>query len=214
MTMNIALLASGRGSNVAALLAAKAIGRLPGANFPLVLSNIEGAGVLEVARQAGVPAQVVAHAGMKRHEHEARVLEVLEQAGVDAVALCGYMRVLGPAFIARYRMRILNIHPSLLPAFPGMHAQRQAIAHGVKVTGCTVHFVDEGVDSGPIILQIPVAVLPGDDEDSLARRILHFEHRAYTTALDLFSRGLLSIENRTVHLPGNIPDLEDSLDIV
>jgi len=195
--MRVALLASGRGSNAAALLAAKASGRLTLCEFPLLLSNMVGAGALELTAP-GLTTKAIPHAGLSRRKHEEALLAELEAHKIDALALCGYMRVLTPFLIDRYAGRILNIHPSLLPAFPGIDAQGQAWRHGVKIAGCTVHLVEEGVDSGPIILQSAVRVLDADTPETLAARILREEHRIYPVALDLFTRGLLQVAGRRI----------------
>lgn len=179
----IAILLSGRGSNFAALAAAVASGEVP-ARVALVLSDVEGAPGLARARALGLPTALVAHrAAATRAAHEASVLDALAAARVEWICLAGYMRLLSPGFVARFRERILNVHPSLLPAFPGLHPQRQALAAGVRVSGCTVHLVDEGLDSGPIVVQRAVPVGDDDDEESLAARILAEEHRAYPEAL-------------------------------
>lgn len=179
----LGVLLSGRGSNFLALHRAVEQRRLP-AEIALVVSNLEEAAGLARARQLGLPAVAVPRrSGDDRQAHEARVLAALAEARVDWVCLAGYMRLLSPAFVARFPRRIVNIHPSLLPAFPGLAAQRQALEHGVRVSGCTVHLVDEGLDSGPIVVQRAVPVLDGDDEAALAARILEQEHRAYPEAL-------------------------------
>lgn len=174
---------SGRGSNFAAIHEAITAGELDAA-IVAVISNRGDAGGIARAREWGLPAHVIDNRDYpNRAAHEAEVLRVLEGARPDYVVLAGYMRLLSPSFIARYSGRILNIHPSLLPAFPGVDAQAQALAHGVKITGCTVHFVDEGLDSGPIILQRTVAVRDDDTEETLSARILEQEHVAYVEAL-------------------------------
>lgn len=179
----LAVLLSGRGSNFLALHAAIERGELP-AQIVLVLSNVAAAPGLARARELGLPALAVPSAGEpSRAAHEARVLDAIDAAGAEWVCLAGYMRLLSPGFVARHRARIVNVHPSLLPAFPGVDAQRQALEHGVRVTGCTVHLVDEGLDSGPIVAQRAVAVEDGDDVESLSRRILAEEHVAYPWAL-------------------------------
>ncbi len=179
----IAVLLSGRGSNFVALAEAIARGEVP-ARIALVVSNIEDAAGLAKARELGLPTALVPHREHgAREAHEARVLEALAAAGAEWICLAGYMRLLSPSFVARFRQRILNIHPSLLPAFPGLHPQRQALTAGVRVSGCTVHLVDEGLDSGPIVVQRVVPVAEDDDEASLAARILAEEHRAYPEAL-------------------------------
>lgn len=177
----LAVFASGRGSNLRALAAAFPPSD-PFASVVLVLSNRRAAGALSLAEAYGVPAHAVPFGGDRDHfEREADVL--LKTFGVDLVCLAGFMRVLSPAFTARYARRILNIHPSLLPLFPGLHAQRQALAAGVRESGCTVHFVDAGVDTGETVVQRRVPVLPGDTEETLSERILQEEHRAYPEAV-------------------------------
>lgn len=183
MTASIGVLLSGRGSNFLALHAAIERGELP-ARIVLVLSNVEGAPGLDRARELGLPAQAIPHRGEPdRHAHEEKVIAALKAAGAEWVCLAGYMRILSPAFVAAFPRRVVNIHPSLLPAFPGVDAQEQALAHGVKVAGCTVHLVDEGLDSGPIVVQRTVPVLDGDTPRTLAARILEQEHLAYPEAL-------------------------------
>ena len=172
----LGVLLSGRGSNFLALQAAIERGEIP-ARIVLVLSNIADAPGLARARELGIPAEAIPHA------QEQKALEALRREEVEWVCLAGYMRLLSPAFVAAFRRRILNIHPSLLPAFPGLDAQEQALAHGVKISGCTVHLVDEGLDSGPIVVQRPVPVLDGDTPRVLAARILEQEHLAYPEAL-------------------------------
>lgn len=181
--VRLGILLSGRGSNFLALHAAIARGELP-AEIALVVSNVAEAPGLARARELGLPAVAIPHRGEPdRTSHERRVLAALVEAGVQWVCLAGYMRLLSPAFLAAYPRRIVNIHPSLLPSFPGVDAQRQAIEHGVKVSGCTVHLVDEGLDSGPIVVQRTVPVADDDTPDTLAARILAAEHRAYAEAL-------------------------------
>jgi phosphoribosylglycinamide formyltransferase-1 len=196
--MRIAILLSGRGSNFAAIHDAIVRGELD-AEIVSVISNRPGAPGIEYARAAGLPAHVIDHRAFEnRAAHEAAVLAVLEKARPDFVALAGYMRLLSAAFIAAYPMRIINIHPSLLPAFPGVDAQAQAVAHGVKISGCTVHFVDENLDAGPIIVQRPVAVQPDDDASTLAARILEQEHVAYVEALGKLASGKCRVDGRRV----------------
>ena len=183
MKTPIAVLLSGRGSNFLALHAAIERGELP-ARIALVVSNVEDAPGLERARAFGLPAATIPHrAEPSRATHEAKVLAALAASRAEWICLAGYMRLLSDDFVAAFRHRILNIHPSLLPAFPGLHPQRQALAAGVRVSGCTVHLVDEGLDSGPIVVQRAVPVLDGDDERALAERILEQEHVAYPEAL-------------------------------
>ncbi len=201
-TDRIGVLISGRGSNMVAILDRIASGALR-ATAAVVISNEPGAPGIAAALKRGVEVLVIDHRdSAAREEHEARVAEALEARGVGLVCLAGYMRLLSPWFVRRFRGRILNIHPSLLPAFPGAHAQRQALEHGVKVSGCTVHFVDEEVDSGPIILQEAVAVRDGDTPESLAARILRKEHRAYGRAIALCLSGRLRFEGRRVLVGG------------
>ena len=192
----IGVLLSGRGSNLAALLAACRDGRVP-SPIAMVVSNVPDAPGLDHARKAEAPFQVVDHRQSSiREEHDRKVAEVLEEAGITLVCLAGYLRLLSPWFIQRFPDRILNIHPSLLPAFPGLHAQRQALRHGVKITGCTVHLVDEQLDAGPIILQSAVPVHDHDDEDTLSARILEQEHILYPKALSLVCEGKIHLRSR------------------
>lgn len=195
-----AVLISGRGSNMLALVNAAQAGRIP-ALPAVVISNVAAAPGLAAASDLGVPTAVVDHlASANRQEHDGKVLEVLAEHGADLVCLAGYMRLLSPDFIGAYPERILNIHPSLLPAFPGLHAQRQAMEHGVKISGCTVHFVDEQLDHGPIVAQAAVPVQDDDDEDLLAARILEAEHRLYPEALRRYYLGHLAVSGRRVRI--------------
>lgn len=165
----------------------------------LVLSNVPEAAGLAAARERGVPTAVVDHREVKpRRAHEERVIGVLREHRVELVCLAGYMRLLSPLMVEAFRGRMLNIHPSLLPAFPGLHAQRQALEHGVKLSGCTVHLVDEECDHGPILLQAAVPVLDDDTEDSLSARILEQEHLLYPRAVALFVEGRLQVAGRRV----------------
>jgi phosphoribosylglycinamide formyltransferase-1 len=199
--LRVAVLASGRGSNLQAILEA-ARGDFP-ARVVLVVSDREGAPALERARAAGVPGVFVnAKDFADRVAFDAAVAGRVEEAGAGIVCLAGYMRVLGAAFVRRFHGRLMNIHPALLPAFPGLHAQRQALDYGVKVSGATVHFVDEGVDTGPIIAQSSVPVLADDTEETLSNRILVEEHRLYPEAIRLFALGRLVIEGRRVTVRG------------
>lgn len=191
----VGVLISGRGSNLQALLDAAAADLL-GGRVVVVISNVAGAAGLERARRAGVPAIVQDHRGRPREEHDLSLLEHLRAHHVDLVCLAGYMRLLSPVLIRAYPGRVLNVHPSLLPAFPGLEAQRQAWEHGVKVSGATVHLVDEGLDTGPIVLQEAVPVLPGDTSEALAARILEAEHRIYPEAVRLVLSGRLAREGR------------------
>jgi phosphoribosylglycinamide formyltransferase-1 len=180
----IAILLSGRGSNFAAIARSVAAGAID-AEIALVLSNRPGAAGIDQAEQMGLPTLVIPSKGMQREEYDRLVVAELQKRAVDLVCLAGFMRLLSPVFIRAFPNRILNIHPSLLPAFPGLEAQRQALEHGVKITGCTVHFVDENLDSGPILLQAAVPVLEGDTVETLSARILAEEHRIYTEAINM-----------------------------
>ena len=191
MATPIAILLSGRGSNFLALQAAIERGEIP-ARIVLVASNVADAGGVAKARELGLPAVALPHQGEpNRRAHEEKMIAALRESGAEWVCLAGYMRLLSPDFVAAFRRRILNIHPSLLPAFPGLDAQAQAVAHGVRVSGCTVHLVAEGLDSGPIVVQHAVPVLDGDTASNLSARILEEEHRAYPEAL----RRLLTTES-------------------
>jgi phosphoribosylglycinamide formyltransferase-1 len=193
----LGILLSGRGSNFEAIADSIQAGRLP-AEIAIVISNRADAPGLEAARRRGLNAKLIPSKGRQREEHDAEVIARLRAAGVDFICLAGYMRLLSPGFIRAFPNRILNIHPSLLPAFPGLEAQKQAIQYGAKVSGCTVHFVDEHLDNGPIILQKTVPVLEGDDEHSLAARILEQEHVAYTEALRLLLSDEVEVQGRRV----------------
>jgi len=183
VTARLGILLSGRGSNFLALQRAVAAGDLP-AEISLVVSNRPEAPGLVRARELGLPAVAIPHRGEPdRAAHEAKVIAALAGAGAEWICLAGYMRLLSAEFVRRWPRRILNVHPSLLPAFPGLEAQRQAFEHGVRVSGCTVHLVDEGLDSGPIVVQRAVPVLDGDSAETLAARILEQEHLAYPEAL-------------------------------
>jgi phosphoribosylglycinamide formyltransferase-1 len=199
----IGVLLSGRGSNFLALHDAVRRGELPAA-ITLVASNVAGAPGLERARERGLPAVAIPHRGEPdRSSHEAKLIAALAAAGVEWVCLAGYMRLLSPAFVAAFPRRIVNIHPSLLPAFPGIDAHAQAIAHGVRLSGCTVHLVDEGLDSGPIVVQRAVEVLDDDTPETLAARILEQEHLAYPEAMRLLLTRRWEVRGRRlVLLPG------------
>ena len=196
--MRLAILLSGRGSNFLAIHNAIA-GRTLDAEIVCVISNRPAAAGLQRARELGLPAQLIDHKKFPTREaHEEEVLRAIAGAGADYICLAGYMRLLSPAFVAAYPRRILNIHPSLLPAFPGVDAQAQALGHGVKISGCTVHFVDEDLDAGPIVVQRSVPVRDDDSADSLAARILEQEHLAYVEALVALSTRSWRIEVRRV----------------
>jgi phosphoribosylglycinamide formyltransferase-1 len=193
----LGILLSGRGSNFEAIAESIQAGRLK-AEIAIVISNRADAPGLESARRRGLNAVLIPSKGRVREEHDAEVVAALQQAQVDLICLAGYMRLLSPDFIRAFSNRIVNIHPSLLPAFPGMDAQKQALEYGVKVTGCTVHFVDEHLDHGAIILQKTVPVLDGDDVHSLSARILEQEHIAYSEAIGLLLSGEVEIRGRAV----------------
>ncbi len=198
--LKIAVLASGSGSNLQAIIDEIKSGFLP-VELALVLSDKPQAYALQRAEAAGVPTKVLLPADFaSREDYDAELVRLLKASGAEAVALAGYMRLVTPVFLQAFPHRVLNIHPALLPSFPGLHGQRQAFEYGVKVAGCTVHFVDEGMDSGPIILQAPVPVLEDDDADSLAARILEQEHIIYPLALRLLAEGKLLIEGRRVRI--------------
>jgi phosphoribosylglycinamide formyltransferase-1 len=193
----LGILLSGRGSNFEAIADSIQAGRLQ-AEIAIVISNRAEAPGLESAKRRGLNAVLISSKGRVREEHDAEVVAALKQAQVDLICLAGYMRLLSPDFIRAFPNRIVNIHPSLLPAFPGMDAQKQALEYGVKVTGCTVHFVDEHLDHGSIILQKTVPVLDGDDVHTLSARILEQEHTAYSEAIGLLLSGEIEIQGRTV----------------
>ena len=200
MTRRIGVLLSGRGSNFEALAESCAAGRIPDAEIAVVVSNRENAPGLERARARGIPARAIPSKGLEREAYDRQVAAVLDEARVELVCLAGYMRLLSPFFVAHFAGRILNIHPSLLPAFPGLEAQRQALEHGVKWSGCTVHFVDENLDAGPILLQAAVAVRDEDTVETLSGRILAEEHRIYTEAVRVVLEGRYRMVGRRVIL--------------
>lgn len=196
----IAVLASGRGSNFQAVIEAIAAGRIPGACIALITDNPR-AYAIERAQKAHIPAIVLDFTSFpSKEQYEHALLTTMHKQEADLFVLAGYMRVLGTAIVHAFPGKIVNIHPALLPGFTGLHAQRQALAYGVKVAGCTVHFVDENLDCGPIILQKCVPVLEDDDEDSLAERILVEEHKCYPEAIRLFCENRLEIDGRTVRI--------------
>src|SRR5712691_8930433 len=190
---NLAILLSGRGSNFVAIADSIDAGRIPNARIAIVISNRADAPGIESARKRGLKALVIPSKGKDRETHDREVVEALKEHKVDLICLAGYMRLLSPWFVQQFPHRILNIHPSLLPAFPGMEAQQQAFAYGVKVSGCTVHFVDEELDHGAIIVQRAIPVLDTDDEHSLAARILEQEHIAYSEAINIVLEGKFEI---------------------
>src|SRR5207237_4484388 len=193
---NIGILRSGRGSNFEAIAKNVASGKISNARIAIVISNRADAGGIEVAQRLGLEAVVIPSKGKAREDHDREVAATLQQQSVDLVCMAGYMRLLSPWFVKQFPHRILNIHPSLLPAFPGLEAQEQAFAYGVKVAGCTVHFVDEELDHGPIIFQKSVPVLDNDDEKTLAARILEQEHIAYSEAINLVLHGAYDLIGR------------------
>ena len=202
MTLKIGVLVSGRGSNLESIMKSVESGMVEESVVCVVISNRPEAKALEIARTHGVPAVAIDDEGFHSVEHAWKVLQVLKEHDVNPreglVLLAGYMKILPRSFVDLYAGRMMNIHPSLLPSFPGRDAQRQALSHGVKVSGCTVHFVVPEVDAGPIIVQRAVEVKEGDDEESLSSRILVEEHEIYPEAVSLFARGKLTIEGRRV----------------
>lgn len=198
MKKRIGILLSGRGSNFEALAANVASGRIPNAEIAIALSNREDARGIEKARALGIEARVISSKGLEREAYDKLVVAALQEKRVDLVCLAGYMRLLSPQFITAFHHRILNIHPSLLPAFPGMEAQRQALEHGAKFSGCTVHFVDENLDAGPIVLQACVPVKDSDTPETLSERILREEHRIYAAAVRIVLEGKFRVEGRRV----------------
>jgi phosphoribosylglycinamide formyltransferase-1 len=209
--LRVGVLVSGGGTNLQALLDACAQADFP-AEIALVVSNVGTAFALERARQANVSTEVLPHKDYPdRAAFEVALVERLQAAKVELICLAGFMRIVGPTFLRAFPHRVLNIHPALLPAFPGMHGARQALAHGVKISGCTVHFVDEGTDTGPIVAQAAVPVLPEDDEAALAARILVQEHLIYPMAVRLFAEGALRVEGRVVKVVGGSVSSERAL---
>jgi phosphoribosylglycinamide formyltransferase 1 len=193
---NLGILLSGRGSNFEAIAANVSAGKIPGARIAVVISNKTDADGLETARRLGLTALAIPSRGKSREDHDRALVAALREHQVDLICLAGYMRLLSPWFVQQFPQRILNIHPSLLPAFPGLEAQEQAFAYGVKVSGCTVHFVDEELDHGAIIVQKTVPVLDTDDEHTLAARILEQEHIAYSEAIRMVVEGKYELVGR------------------
>lgn len=198
MKRSIGVLLSGRGSNFEALADSVGAGRIANAEIVVVISNKPDALGLERAKTRGIPAKSIPSRGLEREAYDRQVVAVLQEYKVELVCLAGYMRLLSPYFVAAFPQRILNIHPSLLPSFPGLEAQRHALEHGVKLAGCTVHFVDENLDAGPIIQQAVVPVRDDDDEHTLSERILKEEHRIYSEAVNIVLQGNYHIEGRRV----------------
>jgi phosphoribosylglycinamide formyltransferase-1 len=200
ITKRIGVLLSGRGSNFQALADSVSAGRIPNTEIAVVLSNREGAPGIERAKSRGLATRVIASKGLEREAYDRQVVAALREAKVDLICLAGYMRLLSPYFVAAFPQRILNIHPSLLPSFPGLESQKQALDYGVKFAGCTVHFVDENLDAGPIVMQAVVPIEDGDTEDTLSARILKEEHRIYSEAVKIILEGNYKIEGRRVLL--------------
>jgi phosphoribosylglycinamide formyltransferase 1 len=198
MKKRIGVLLSGRGSNFEALAESVAAGRIPNAEISIVISNREDAPGIEKARARRIEARVIPSKGLEREAYDRLVVAALQEKKVDLVCLAGYMRLLAPHFVAAFRNRILNIHPSLLPAFPGLEAQRQAVEHGAKFSGCTVHFVDENLDAGPIVLQAVVPIENADTPETLSERILREEHRIYSEAVRIVLEGRYRMDGRRV----------------
>ena len=203
MLINLAILISGRGSNMAAILSAIKSGNIKNVNPAVVLSNRTDAAGLNIALEKfGLPTEIVPSGGSKGWDYDRKVVSVLRKYDVmpeyGLICLAGFMRLISAEFIKEYPMRILNIHPALLPSFPGLHAQKQAIEYGVKISGCTVHFVDKGLDSGPIVLQRAVNVIDSDTEEELSAKILRKEHELYPEAVRLFAEGKIKIIGRKV----------------
>jgi len=198
MTKRIGVLLSGRGSNFEALADSISAGRIPNAEIAIVVSNREGAPGIDRAQARGLATRVIPSKGLEREPYDRQVVAALHEANVDLVCLAGYMRLLSPHFVAAFPQRILNIHPSLLPSFPGLESQKQALDYGVKFAGCTVHFVDENLDAGPIVLQAVVSVEDDDTEDTLSARILKEEHRIYSEAVRIVLGGKFKLEGRRI----------------
>ncbi|GAC1624486.1 MAG: phosphoribosylglycinamide formyltransferase [Candidatus Acidiferrum sp.] len=198
MNKRIGVLLSGRGSNFEALADSIAAGRIPGAEIAVVISNRKDAPGIDRANARGIATRVIPSKGLEREAYDWQVVAVLHEHRVDLICLAGYMRLLSPYFVAAFPQRILNIHPSLLPSFPGLESQRQALEYGVKFAGCTVHFVDENLDAGPIVLQAVVAVEDSDTEATLSEKILKQEHRIYSEAVRIILEGSFKIAGRRV----------------
>jgi phosphoribosylglycinamide formyltransferase-1 len=198
MKKRIGVLLSGRGSNFVALAESVAAGRIPDSEIAIVVSNREGAPGIDKAKERGIATQVIPSKGLEREAYDRQVVAVLNERNVDLICLAGYMRLLSPYFVASFPNRILNIHPSLLPSFPGLESQRQALEYGVKFAGCTVHFVDENLDAGPIVLQAAIPVRDEDTEATLSERILAEEHRIYSEAVNIVLDGKYKITGRRV----------------
>jgi phosphoribosylglycinamide formyltransferase-1 len=198
MKKRIGVLLSGRGSNFVALAESVATGRIPDAEIAIVVSNREGAPGIDKAKERGIATRIVPSKGLEREAYDRQVVAVLNEHNVEFICLAGYMRLLSPYFVVSFPNRILNIHPSLLPSFPGLESQRQALEYGVKFAGCTVHFVDENLDAGPIVLQAAIPVRDDDTEGTLSERILAEEHRIYSEAVKIVLDGKYKIIGRRV----------------
>jgi phosphoribosylglycinamide formyltransferase 1 len=198
MKKRIGVLLSGRGSNFEALADSVSAGRIPGAEIAVVIANREGTQGIERAKSRGISTRVIPSKGLEREPYDRQVVAVLRERQVELVCLAGYMRLLSPYFVSCFPQRILNIHPSLLPSFPGLESQRQALEYGVKYAGCTVHFVDENLDAGPIILQAVVPVADDDTAETLSEKILREEHRIYSEAVRIVLEERFAIEGRRV----------------
>ncbi|SDL52642.1 formyltetrahydrofolate-dependent phosphoribosylglycinamide formyltransferase [Geoalkalibacter ferrihydriticus] len=209
--LRVGVLASGRGSNLQSLIDQSLAGKID-AQIVLVASNKADAGALDKAREAGIATRVLDHRNFgSREEFDGAMVAALREAGVELVLLAGFMRLLSPVFLDAFPQRIMNIHPALLPAFPGLNVQRQALEYGARFSGCTVHFVDGGLDTGPIIIQAAVPILENDTEESLAARILVEEHRIYPRAVQLFAEKRLRIEGRRVRIEPEADPVESAL---
>jgi phosphoribosylglycinamide formyltransferase 1 len=204
MSKHIGVLLSGRGSNFEALADSISAGRIPNAEIAVVISNRDGAPGIDRARARGLATRVIPSKGLEREPYDRLVVTALREAKVELICLAGYMRLLSAFFVAAFPQRILNIHPSLLPSFPGLESQKQALDYGVKFAGCTVHFVDENLDAGPIVLQAVVPVEDNDTEGSLSARILKEEHRIYSEAVRIVLEGKFKIEGRRVLLTKDV----------
>jgi phosphoribosylglycinamide formyltransferase-1 len=203
--LRLGCLASGGGSNLQAIIDRCRDGSLP-AEISVVISNKPDSGALQRARRAGIPALCIDHRNYpSREDFDRAVVAALLEAGVELIVLAGFMRLISDVFLDAFPGRIMNIHPALLPAFPGLHVQRKALEYGARVTGCTVHFVDGGVDTGPIVIQAVVPILDDDTEESLSERILEQEHRIYPRAIELFAQGRLRIDGRRVRIEPPLP---------
>jgi phosphoribosylglycinamide formyltransferase-1 len=211
--VKLGILVSGRGSNLQAIIDNIENGKLS-AEIAVVISDQADAYALERARKHNIPGIHVnakGFKGIKRDEYDVLLIRELQKHDVELVCLAGFMRIITPTFIKTYPNRVLNIHPALLPSFPGLHVQKAALEHGVKFSGCTVHFVDEGMDTGPIIIQAAVPVLDNDTEDSLSERILRQEHKIYSRAIQLYAEGRLKLDNKRVLVAGGRLESDDFL---